>query len=344
MRRTRHPTGRDSTESALTLQQVVLMLALFGVLAITLQAAQPGWWTTSGAVNSSGATNDYEVANQGQLKHFTQKAVSYLNANLSNGAGLALNNLVSQWSNNYVASNYSATNPAPVDFRVVNIGQVKYIAKLIDSQLTNAGYVGLYPSWLHTNSTDYMAANIGQLKQAFNFDLSVTPGAINGLSVALGAPGEIDLWWSTPPANNANAITVQQSTDGGVTWTTVATLSPTATSYAATNLDTTQNYTYRVNNANGAGTSTTTGTIPLTPPPPPQYAVINLDVPGQPMSFPATINNNGQIAGYFGYPPPENPDLAGPQFFSALPFSGTAVRCRISPISCKSAVWAMTEV
>jgi hypothetical protein len=53
-----HLPERGDTQSAFTLQQALLMAAFFGVLALTLQAAQPSWWKSTGAASASGPVND----------------------------------------------------------------------------------------------------------------------------------------------------------------------------------------------------------------------------------------------------------------------------------------------
>ncbi len=147
------------------------MAVVFLALALTLQA-QPAWWTATGGPLNSHAANDYMVANQGQLKQFTQKAVQYMNTNLPGGAGTNLNNLVTGWSNYYATNGYSSTNPAPQDFKAINQGQLKYIGSLVWSNLVTAGYTNALPSWVAVNTnSDYMVVNQAQLKTVFNFDL-----------------------------------------------------------------------------------------------------------------------------------------------------------------------------
>jgi len=229
-----------------------LTLGCFSILALTAYAAQPGWWTTRSAVNTN-TPNDYEAVNQGQLKQFTQKAVAELNADLTNygGAGTNLNTMVSNWVSDYATNGYSAANPKPSDFQAMNVGQLKYIGGLIYGQLAAAGYTELTPSWLQQNTnTDYVAANIGQLKQVFDFDLSL-PGASNVTATA-GTAGTINLSWTLPGANNATSWLVEQQNPNG-TWSVIATLTdPTATFYSVTGLTSGQSYNFQVITA-GAG-------------------------------------------------------------------------------------------
>ncbi|MDD5262276.1 MAG: hypothetical protein PHD76_10570 [Methylacidiphilales bacterium] len=142
-------------------------------MAPSLSATQPAWWTARGAVSSSLSANDYAVVNQGQLKQFTQKAVQEMNVGLAGGAGSDLNTLVTGWQQEYQANGWNGTNPKPSDFTVMTVGQLKYIAGKIWSRLVAAGYTASAPSWLAVNAaTDNQAANLGQLKTVFNFNLS----------------------------------------------------------------------------------------------------------------------------------------------------------------------------
>src|ERR1700761_5558327 len=121
------PLPRDkSTLSATITQSLGLILALSALLAVTLEAADPSWWTSRSAVNVSLGTNDYAAVNQGQLKLFTARAIDELNADLATngGAGTSLTALAAAWSNDYVSHGWNATNPKPADYNGVNAGQL----------------------------------------------------------------------------------------------------------------------------------------------------------------------------------------------------------------------------
>jgi hypothetical protein len=151
-----------------------LIAILFTALPTPVRAQHPGWWVLSGSANNSAAVNE------GQLKWFTQQATNDMAASLPIGSGTALSTLVSGWINQYQALGYSGTNPMPTDFAVMRVGQLKYIGSLIWKQLQAVDYVTTLPAWLVVNPpVDNHAANIGQLKTVFNFDLATT--GTNGL-------------------------------------------------------------------------------------------------------------------------------------------------------------------
>ena len=171
-------------DGALSFKMMALMTIAFGALAFSLEASQPAWWTSRGAVNTN-TKNDNLAINESQLKQFTQKAVLELNADLTNngGAGPTLNAMVTAWSNDYQTNGYSHTNPKPTDLHAVNVGQLKYIARLVYGQLSAAGYTGLQPAWIVQNTnTDNYVANIGQLKTVFDWDLSAAPAPVTNLT------------------------------------------------------------------------------------------------------------------------------------------------------------------
>jgi hypothetical protein len=83
------------------------------------------------------------------------------------------------------------------------------------------------------------------------------PGAPTGLNAAAASATQVNLTWVAPASQPAYsgtlAYAVDRSTDGGTTWTTVAT--PSTAAYADTGLTAGTKYTYRVRATNGFGTS-----------------------------------------------------------------------------------------
>jgi len=129
----------------------------------------PQWWINYNVLNLTAATNDYTVANSGQLKHIASKAREAMNVIFTNsgGAGSTINTLVNafQNTNNYV---------------VINLGQLKHVAVPFYDRLspnhTNGWPVGMitgpYPWSGSTNvAQDYSPGNVGQLKYIFSFEI-----------------------------------------------------------------------------------------------------------------------------------------------------------------------------
>lgn len=131
-------------------------------------AANPEWWLREGIIQRDVAgqplpVQDYAVINQGQLKNFVRAAVREMNVSgLPDGAGPVLNNLIASW-----ASPGASTQ----DYTAVNLGQLKNTAKPFYDRLMAWGLVTAYP-WQEGTATDYALANIGQVKNLFNWDLS----------------------------------------------------------------------------------------------------------------------------------------------------------------------------
>jgi hypothetical protein len=151
----------------------VILLGLLLISLGSISAAPPAWWASRGATNAN-PPNDHAAVNQGQLKQFTRKAVDELNSTIPGGAGPELDNLIAAWV---------AGHPDPKDTQAMAIGQLKWIADKIHARLLFAKYSSSLPAWLaQVPATDNQAANLGQLKTVFNFDLSAPPG-------------QLPVWW-----------------------------------------------------------------------------------------------------------------------------------------------------
>jgi hypothetical protein len=253
------PEKRQEVLSATITQTLIVILACSLVIGLSATGAPPAWWssrgavaapvvtTNNGVVTTNYAPDDNAAATEGQLKQFTVNAVGELNADLTNfgGAGPALTNLVYGWRQDYATNGYSSTNIKPSDYAAMNVGQLKTMAGMVYGRLAAAGYPELTPTWLHQNTnTDNIAANLGQLKQVFDFDLSL-PGASN-LTATPDGSGTINLSWSLPSTNNVSSWLVEEQNSDG-SWTVINTLTNSATdSYSVTGLANGQSYTFQV--------------------------------------------------------------------------------------------------
>ena len=265
MKLSRNSKGKTCADGALSFRLMAAMTAVFmGLgLVISLPAAPPAWWSSRGATNAS-ATNDFYAVNQGQLKQFTARATDELDSRFSTsgGAGASLSNMVYAWKQDYLTNGYNSTNLKPSDYTAMKVGQVKYTAGLVYGRLSSAGYPFLSPSWLQLNPlVDSRMANLGQLKEAFNFDLALTGPTGLGNSVSSGV---VNLSWTLPSPNYATALYVEQLNTNNNTWVPIATLSSTATSYAVTNAAGGRSYQYKVVAGNGRSGSVNGGTSSAT--------------------------------------------------------------------------------
>ncbi len=150
-----------------------LLVGLLVLPILLLHAAPPAWWSQRGATNANPPDNT-AVANLGQLKHIASKAAAELNANLPDGAGSTINNLITTWQQP------PATGVTRDDTAALTVGQLKSIAAPFYDRLFAVGYTGQplsagqkYPWDNSLIPTDNMAlANLGQLKQIFAFGLT----------------------------------------------------------------------------------------------------------------------------------------------------------------------------
>lgn len=149
---------------AISAVRLILLLGATLLIPLFLSAA-PVWWRSQGNVLVPNALpDDYAPVNQGQLKNIAKAAVAEMDAKLTGGAGEELHNLVDSWSSPSAATN---------DFAPVNLGQLKKVAQPFYDRLIALGIVDRYP-WPNSIELpdDFAAANIGQVKNLFSFQIS----------------------------------------------------------------------------------------------------------------------------------------------------------------------------
>ena len=158
----------SGTHNSIALRFLLPAVCLL-VLPFAGFADNPQWWVDRGVVSTNSATtNDYAVANQGQLKWFATNAYLELEANLTGGAGSNVESFV---------QSLSSTN----NYYPVNLGQLKYAAGLYFDRLIEEGVTNSYPWTTNTaDDVDYAPVNLGQLKVAFDFDVSGGSGDTDG--------------------------------------------------------------------------------------------------------------------------------------------------------------------
>lgn len=169
-------------------------------------AYYPAWWferdvvqrVDSGLTNPVWPTNylpadDFAVLNAGQLKTLATRAYDELQewmpasvwSGASNAPGPLLSHLILGWGSNTSAGD---------NYAVVNQGQLKQVAKHFYDVLAETGYPagtnatpsgwtnGIYPWSFSENDPDsYAAANVGQAKYLFSFDLETSDSDEDGL-------------------------------------------------------------------------------------------------------------------------------------------------------------------
>ncbi len=147
--------------------------------------------TNAGVVTTNYVRNDNALVTEGQFKRFTEEAVNELNAHLTNGAGVTLNTMVSNWMVDYQTNGYSGTSPKPSDLTLITEGQTKTISHLIYGRLYAEGAIPELPYWSQSAGTnDAKIVNIGQLKTIFDFDVSnfaASPRITSAATVSVAA-------------------------------------------------------------------------------------------------------------------------------------------------------------
>ena len=143
----------------------VLRIGVLLAFAATAKGQGPAWWDTNNVTTTDPPSNMSPV-NLGQLKHMAQQAAVELNTHLPGGAGDGANG-INQTILAWVANKDSVNQHA-----VVNLGQLKHVASLFYDRLIEEQYADRYP-WTNSLGDDdnFAVANIGQLKNLFNFDV-----------------------------------------------------------------------------------------------------------------------------------------------------------------------------
>jgi hypothetical protein len=205
----------------LPLLRQVTAAALFASLLLQSTAAvapTPSWWGTQSVLNPNAIADDFAAANVGQLKYFAAKAAAEMNAQLSGGAGSAINALMAAWNTP------PATGVTRDDYAALTAGQLKAVAGLFYDRLAaaGAGTQGVYP-WggSGTVADDYAVVNVGQLKAVFAFDvphLVTTTGSGGGIIIGGGSTtGGSTTGGSTTGGSTTGGSTTGGSTTGGST-------------------------------------------------------------------------------------------------------------------------------
>ena len=159
------PPGRDRSRSSVRSLRLLSSVALcLLALPLVLQAAAPGWWSERGVVDASRSANDFAAVNQGQVKNLAKQAMQELEDHLPGGAGLTVQHKVEEWALPTAVAN---------DYSPVKLGALKALAQPFYARLIEVGYTDAFP-WTgkEAQANNYAAANIGQAKNLFAFDVT----------------------------------------------------------------------------------------------------------------------------------------------------------------------------
>lgn len=190
-----------------------------GVLGGSVIANPPEWWLWYGITLPNIAAADYSPLNQGQLKQFAlgtllqwQDSIEY--RNIPGGVGQGVTDLLDQWTIvNATGQRIARISPQTDDYAIVNVGQLKAVAKVFYDRMIELGAASGYPwsvdgtEWNGFLADDYAIANIGQAKTLFSFDLMDSDPNTNDFNFN-GRPD----WWeriqqrAQDPWGNSDAV------------------------------------------------------------------------------------------------------------------------------------------
>jgi hypothetical protein len=164
-------------------QEAITAFVFAGLFLQTAGAVAPIWWTTRSVFAQGTVTDDYAVANVGQLKSMAKRAAQEMRSQYAGtgGAGTTIDAMLTAWEITPLAG---ATRD---DYAALTVGQLKQVASKYYERLAVlsgdpsasypwAGGVGV--------ADDYALANVGQLKAVFAFSIgsgSVTDSDHDGL-------------------------------------------------------------------------------------------------------------------------------------------------------------------
>jgi hypothetical protein len=152
-----------TTRNAHAIARAALALVGLALVPLVIRASTPSWWSTRGVLVQDTIPDDYAPANQGQVKNIARAAAKEMEARLSGGAGNDIRALINSWS---------VPGPENNDFAPINVGQLKNVTKPFYDRLISLRVVDTYP-WLKSlaPTDDFAAANIGQVKELFSFEI-----------------------------------------------------------------------------------------------------------------------------------------------------------------------------
>jgi RHS repeat-associated protein len=144
------------------------VLAFIALTTLSLWADAPTWWAERGVLNTAPgvAADDYAAVNQGQVRNIAKQAYDEMKENgvVDPIAAAASTNPEDPARILYLSWDNPSTSID--DYRAVNIGQLKNVAKPFYDQL-----VIPYPWSSNGTANDYAMANIGQVKNLFSFSI-----------------------------------------------------------------------------------------------------------------------------------------------------------------------------
>ncbi len=170
----------------------------------------PSW-----ALGDYPGSDDFAVANAGQLKNLAKGAYESMKAKGLIGPSTDPGHpLVSMWDS--VAAGTD-------NFAVINLGQLKFVGSHFHEKLFDVGQVHTLPEWLLLpGSDDFAIANQGQLKSVFSFDLQ-NAAALSASALGVPPVDGVDMascvaWFRADQGvvRSGELVTTWQSQVGGV--------------------------------------------------------------------------------------------------------------------------------
>jgi hypothetical protein len=144
--------------------------------------------------------------------------------------------------------------------------------------------IGLYTAPSSTG-TATVRATAGSMSGTASVTVTTIPNPPSNLTATAVSKTQINLTW-TDNSTNETGFKIQRSSNGGSSWTQIATVGPGITSYSDTSVRRNTTYEYRVAAYNGAGTSAWSNFATVTTPRTPQRTKHGTAFPVHGTAFP----------------------------------------------------------
>jgi hypothetical protein len=232
----------NCTATAGTYYLVVLSEGMSSGATATNYGQDVGTYTLSGTIIPTGALAPAAPSN------LAATAASVSQINLS-------------WTNN-------ASNATGFQIERLNSDQTWTQVATVSASVTSWSDTGLTAGTTYTYQVRaYNAAGesaFSNLSSATTNAAANVPAAPSGLTAtSKSKPLRVTLSW-TDNSNNETGFNIERSTDGGVTWSLLATLGAGVTSYSDTSVANGNTYSYRVYACNSAGNSCDSNVVSIT--------------------------------------------------------------------------------
>jgi hypothetical protein len=157
------------------------------------------------------------------------------------------------------------TASARDQFGTALAAQPSFVWSLANGSIGSVSAVGMYAAPGSGTGSATVCATASGLMNSASVTVSALPAAPTHLTATAASATQVNLAWSES-STNATGFTIQRSTNGGRSWTTIATVGSSARTYSDRTVTKGKAYQYRVAATSSAGTSAWSNVASVTTP------------------------------------------------------------------------------